>query len=206
MFASSPYWRLYRDRLLCVALCQGAALHYLDGRNGIKDFDVWTFFAAHPERPFPDPALYRRNAHYDFGRSRFGRRPQPHPKFRHYIGRNVDMLARALDVSPVNDPIAALRDWLSRPQTDTQRYLAAKAVVLLEPSLGTVVWPPKRTSRVSASVSSHGTWPRYERTQVARSAAVAPKEPARLPQPLSANSRLTTTSAWSFRLQIVCSR
>lgn len=29
--------RLYRDRLLCIALCQGAALHYIDGKNGIKD-------------------------------------------------------------------------------------------------------------------------------------------------------------------------
>jgi hypothetical protein len=30
----------YAQRVLCVALCQGAALHYLDGRNGVKDFDV----------------------------------------------------------------------------------------------------------------------------------------------------------------------
>lgn len=37
--------RLYRDRVLgvAVALCQGAALHFVDGQNGIKDFDVWTF-------------------------------------------------------------------------------------------------------------------------------------------------------------------
>ena len=32
---------LYKDRIICTALCQGAALHYLDGKNGIKDFDVW---------------------------------------------------------------------------------------------------------------------------------------------------------------------
>jgi hypothetical protein len=30
----------YASLLLCRALCQGAALHYLDGTNGIKDFDV----------------------------------------------------------------------------------------------------------------------------------------------------------------------
>jgi hypothetical protein len=143
MFARSPYWRRYRNRLLCVALCQGAALHYIDGENGIKDFDVWTFFAALPDRP-SDPALYRRNAHYDFGPSRFGRRPRSHPTFRHYTGRNVDMLARSLKVSPKADPVKALREWLARPTTRTQSLLAEKAVVLLEPDLGTVVWPERR--------------------------------------------------------------
>jgi hypothetical protein len=34
------------DSLVCVALCQGAALHFVDGENGVKDFDVWTFYAA----------------------------------------------------------------------------------------------------------------------------------------------------------------
>ncbi|HHJ81360.1 MAG TPA: hypothetical protein ENJ65_06970, partial [Candidatus Tenderia electrophaga] len=28
---------------LAVALCQGGAMHYHDGVNGIKDFDVWFF-------------------------------------------------------------------------------------------------------------------------------------------------------------------
>lgn len=35
--------RLYGDKLFAVALCQGAALHYLDGKNGIKD---WMFGAS----------------------------------------------------------------------------------------------------------------------------------------------------------------
>jgi hypothetical protein len=34
--------RLYSDRLPCIALCQGAALHYLNGRNGIKDWGSTT--------------------------------------------------------------------------------------------------------------------------------------------------------------------
>ncbi len=29
---------------LCVALCQGAALHFYDKKNGVKDFDVWFFY------------------------------------------------------------------------------------------------------------------------------------------------------------------
>lgn len=40
--ARRPRWRVYEKRIICVALCQGAALHYLDGANGVKDFDVWT--------------------------------------------------------------------------------------------------------------------------------------------------------------------
>ena len=36
----------YAGRLLGRALCQGAALHYVNGRNGVKDFDVWSFYAS----------------------------------------------------------------------------------------------------------------------------------------------------------------
>src|SRR4051794_13562949 len=61
--------RLYSGRLFAVALCQGAALHYLDGTNGIKDFDVWSFYKTVPERPYP----YRRRGTADFGDSRFGK-------------------------------------------------------------------------------------------------------------------------------------
>jgi hypothetical protein len=35
----------YAGRLLGRALCQGAALHYVNDRNGVKDFDVWSFYA-----------------------------------------------------------------------------------------------------------------------------------------------------------------
>ncbi len=85
MFAKNPRWALYRNRLLCVALCQGAALHYIDGKNGIKDFDVWTFFAANPKRPYPDPALYRRNRHVDFASPKFGKSDDP--RYADFVGR-----------------------------------------------------------------------------------------------------------------------
>src|SRR4051812_48950852 len=52
-FRRRPRWAPYRDRILCVALCQGASLHYLDHQNGVKDLDVWTFFAADDVGPFP---------------------------------------------------------------------------------------------------------------------------------------------------------
>jgi hypothetical protein len=43
----------YAGRLLGRALCQGAALHYVNGRNGVKDFDVWSFYAQYDDWPFP---------------------------------------------------------------------------------------------------------------------------------------------------------
>ena len=45
--------RRYRHRLFAVALCQGAALHFLDQKNGVKDFDMWSFFRAHPKKTLP---------------------------------------------------------------------------------------------------------------------------------------------------------
>ena len=54
LFARHPHGAgRYAGRLLCRALCQGAALHFLDGKNGVKDFDVWSFYAALDEGPFP---------------------------------------------------------------------------------------------------------------------------------------------------------
>jgi hypothetical protein len=125
----------YAGRLLCRALCQGAALHYVDHKNGVKDFDVWSFYAACAGGPFP--ARWRGTA--DFGRSKFGRFPAD-PK--HYHGRRVDLLGRSLPVSLEAEPGHVLRDYLSAPRTESARSLAAKAVVLIVPSnrAGEIIW------------------------------------------------------------------
>jgi hypothetical protein len=136
----------YRGRLICVALCQGAGLHYVDmqrGRprpNGVKDFDVWSFFAAIPGARFP---AYRRHAHVDFGPSKFGRWRGEPPRFRRFEGRRVDLFMRDLRASVAADPVRAMRQWLKEERTGSQRALAAKGVVLLQPRrlLGTTVWP-----------------------------------------------------------------
>ena len=136
LFARKPRYRALNGRLLCVALCQGAALHYLDGKNGVKDFDVWTFFAAHPDAPdFP----WRRRRAVDFGDPKFG----PSPDKPSFAGRRVDLLGRSLDVTEDVAATAAIRKYLSQGHTETARRLAEKAVVLLEPSdrLGAVIWP-----------------------------------------------------------------
>jgi hypothetical protein len=127
--------RLYAGRLAAVALCQGAALHRLNGRNGIKDFDVWSFYREHPRRPYP----YRRNGTADFGDPKFG----TSPGWKHFIGRRVDLLGRSLALNPKADIANELQRYLVKGETSTARHLAEKAMILIEPAsrLGEVIWP-----------------------------------------------------------------
>jgi hypothetical protein len=108
--------RLYSRGAFAVALCQGAALHFINGKNGIKDFDVWTFYWAKRERPFP----YRRRGVADFGDSKFGTTDDK-PLF---VGRRVDFMGRSLHSLSFTDPVAVLRHYLRFPIRQT---LCAKA-------------------------------------------------------------------------------
>lgn len=141
-FARKLRYSVLERGLVCVALCQGAALHFVDGESDVKDFDVWTFYAARADHPaFP----WRRRASREFGDPRFGRPPDK-PGF---AGRYVDLLGRSIEVGAKSDPAATLRGYLSEGCTASARALAKKAVVLLEPSdlLGTVAWPPAEGKR-----------------------------------------------------------
>jgi hypothetical protein len=53
----------YRDRRVAVVLAQGAALHFVNKKNGVKDLDVWTFYAAFLETSF---RFGQRKVHVDF--------------------------------------------------------------------------------------------------------------------------------------------
>src|SRR6185437_14088636 len=91
-FRREPKCHSLSTCVLAVALCQGAALHYLDGRNGIKDFDIWTFYASiGTNETFPPRWRYPT----DFGHAKFGVTPDA-PQF---IGRRVDLMGRSLNVA-----------------------------------------------------------------------------------------------------------
>jgi hypothetical protein len=126
----------YAGRLLGRALCQGAALHFVNQSNGVKDFDVWSFYAQYDDWPFP--ARWRGTR--DFGPSKFGRYPGDPPR---YSGRRVDLLGRSLPAQPGADPADALRRYLAARRTDSAKALAAKAAVLIDPQnrVGEIVWP-----------------------------------------------------------------
>lgn len=105
IFDRAPVAGLYRNRMLLLALAQGSALHYLDGTNGIKDFDVWAFFEAGAPKPFP----HRKRWRTDFGPSRFGR----HPDDIGYGGRRLDLMGRSIDIADGESPQDAVRRWLA---------------------------------------------------------------------------------------------
>ena len=138
-FEAHPQWRKsYGGRVLAVALCQGAALHYLDGKTGINDFDVYTFYRANPRKEW----YAKRIKSYDLGDAKFGRsvdRPD-------FVGRRVDCLARGIAVRGDEEVRAALRRYLMEARTETARLLSAKAVVLLEPHCGEIIWPAPSSS------------------------------------------------------------
>ena len=135
LFSRNPHLSVYRDRILLTALCQGAALHFVNGTNGVKDLDVYTFYAADPGVGYP----YRRRGVVDFGDSELGRHPDDHG----FRGRRVDLLGRTLKVDPSTDPLAAVRDYLRAGATTTAKELAKKALVALDhgDGFGEIVWP-----------------------------------------------------------------
>jgi len=133
-FERNPsYSRPYKGKHLLIALCQGAALHYIDRKNGVKDFDVWLFY---PERKIRLP--YRRRGEMDFGVSKFGK----HPNDQKYIGRRVDILMRSNSFFNIRDPELAITNYLTKKKTKTAKLLSQKAVVGLYPDsvFGKVLW------------------------------------------------------------------
>ena len=155
----------YADRLVAVVLAQGAGQHFVDGRNGVKDLDVWRFYAAIPGVAFREG---RRETHSDFGPSDLGRQRYRLEDAKNsraralwqrwqetYLGRRLDHMIRTLPVEPEADTeeaLAALQDWLDRGSRRKPRagqrassawYLAQKAVVVIDPIAirGRHVWP-----------------------------------------------------------------
>ena len=122
------YPRYACDGLLCVALCQGGALHYVDGENGVKDLDVWVFYAYGSGPPFP-PRRRGKQYYPDSGLTGWSER--------------VDILARSINRRP-SGPVESLTHYLRTRPTPSAWELARKAVVLIEPEdrIGEIVWPP----------------------------------------------------------------
>ncbi|HEX4984938.1 MAG TPA: hypothetical protein VFV71_02580 [Burkholderiales bacterium] len=134
-FERHPEWgMLYRKRVVCVALCGDAALHFVNGATGVDGFEVWTFYAGHPEAAFP----FHQVSRADFGASKFGRDASGA-----YAGRRVELQGRSLDCRPGDDPIEVMQHYLRAGETPSARELRDRAVVLVEPDTvaGYVAWP-----------------------------------------------------------------
>ncbi len=99
---TSKIWAAHRDRMLCICLGQGTALHLIHGRTGINDFDVWTFFARRADLNSRSVnSAFRRGRKRDFGPSRFGVRTDAYfrTKFPSFEGRNVDLFGGGCPVA-----------------------------------------------------------------------------------------------------------
>ncbi|WP_375459816.1 hypothetical protein [uncultured Enterovirga sp.] len=125
------------ERLKVIALAQGAALHFLDRRHGVKDFDLWAFFEEVEGEPrFPHRMVW----HVDFGPSRFGANPTD--ESRGYRGRRIDVMGRTIPFGPENDEAGAIRSWLLSGAASA-RHLAQRPLIAIFPHsrLGQIIWP-----------------------------------------------------------------
>lgn len=135
VYGNGVKWLKYYDieQPLVTALCQGAALHYCDNSNGIKDFDIWFFY------PFNQLHLpYRAIWTWDYTNQKFG----CHPSIQNYKGRKVDVIVRSIRNYTINNPIKTIQQFLEHQGIKSAIELAKKAVVILFPEsfLGEVAW------------------------------------------------------------------
>jgi len=134
-FERNPeYKKLYEGKEVLIALCQGAALHYIDGENGVKDFDVWFFYPK-----FSKQLPYRRRGKVDFGKSKFGKSVDDVD----FIGRRIDILIRSDLCFKANKPAESIVKYLNSAKSATSKHLSHKAVIGLYPNsvFGKVLWP-----------------------------------------------------------------
>jgi hypothetical protein len=147
---------------MAACLVQGGARHRVYGDRGIKDLDVYLFYATPPGKhggqfPWVRGLASRRK---DFGESELGRqlytaedRVNPRiapflPEWDNYTGRRVDLISRG--IAPHEEgPRAAVRAWLERGARSTRSpggkassawHLARVPVVCLHPDFGEVWW------------------------------------------------------------------
>jgi hypothetical protein len=151
-----PEWA---SELLACCLVQGGARHLLHGDRGVKDLDIYLFYALPPGRQ-PQHFPWLRGAttrNQDFGSSELGRQfytaadradkkmAPKIPRWERFSGRRVDIMGRAI-APHSKGPKHAVRAWLelgSRHKHAPERSdwnLSRAPVVCLHPEMGEVWW------------------------------------------------------------------
>ena len=125
----------YRQHLLALALCQGAALQFLGRGYGVNDFDLHFFYAQNSAKPRLSRAVGRiwrsvgrfSNAPVDFVRT---------------------VVPGAQSTDDVEMVVRQLRRFLEQRRTANATHLATKAVIGLWPDAlyGRTIWPVPATS------------------------------------------------------------
>ena len=142
-----PRYSIFRDRMLGILLVQGASLHYIDGKNGIKDFDVLILFRENRHISDEDGRLvkipYRRRGTEDSEMPEFGTYPGDHGR---YNGRRVDILMREVKHKYLaNNAESSIRQYFSKSKSKSMKEWRKKAAIGLWPEyiFGKVLWPHK---------------------------------------------------------------
>jgi hypothetical protein len=151
-----PDWA---TELLACCLVQGGARHYVYGDRGIKDLDIYLFYALPAGR---NPAHFPWNRGgatrtRDLGSSQLGRQlytdadranPKIAKKIAHwetFMGRRIDIMSRCITPHP-DSPRAAVVQWLERGRRHmsapgrTDWNLSMAPVVCLHPVRGEIWW------------------------------------------------------------------
>jgi len=117
--------KAYRNSLVAICPCQGAASHYINPKVGVKDFDIWHFYFDSSKVPFP----YRAHKRIEKG----------------YKGKPVDFLKRAISRSLRSSTQRSdilIKSYLLQRNSSTKVKLSKKAVIGLFPNqiFGKVIW------------------------------------------------------------------
>lgn len=130
-FIRNPHLKKpYSNSLIGICLCQGAAWHYLDPENGIKDFDIWHFYKERKKAAFP----YRAKKVNKIG----------------YKNKWIDYLKRAISKSVYKEfpsaPDKIILQYLLQKNTKTKKFLLKKPVIGLYPEsiFSKVIWKCER--------------------------------------------------------------
>ena len=120
----------YRERLILVALCQGAALQFLGCGYGVKDFDIHFFYAQNPDKK----RLSRAVKPYKEDVGDFSNAPID------YIRTVVPNAQPCLKPEEV---IQTVQEFLRRKPTANAYHLSKKAVIGLYPDevFEKQIWP-----------------------------------------------------------------
>lgn len=116
----------YGNSLIGIALCQGAASHYLNPKVGINDFDIWFFYRESKKTRFN----CRRVKSIKNG----------------YKGIKIDFLKKAIPEvlcgESVKNPDRCILKYLQSRHTTTSRFLLQKAIIGLYPRkmFNKIIW------------------------------------------------------------------
>lgn len=121
-------------------------MHFVDGKNGVKDFDIYSFYVPSSKRGNNRISrLGRVLINRDSKLSKFGKDAH----YKEYVGKKVDLMMREIDEDIIRDnnrePAKCIAAYLERGRTQTARFLSRKAVVGLYPKkiFRKVIWPLK---------------------------------------------------------------